>query len=76
MMSRDLRVGLEVEKGEEDGLFTRYGVSEAVKSVMEDGSEIGREVRANHAKWRAFLLSEGLEKSYIDGFIQKLHRLL
>lgn len=75
MMSRDLRVGVEVEKGEEDGLFTRYGVCQAVKSVLEDDSEIGREVRANHAKWRAFLLSEGLEKSYIDGFIHNLHRL-
>ncbi|KAJ6728526.1 ANTHOCYANIDIN 3-O-GLUCOSIDE 2''-O-GLUCOSYLTRANSFERASE-RELATED [Salix koriyanagi] len=72
----DLKVGVEVEKGEEDGLFTRHGVCEAVKAVMDDDSEVGRLVRANHARWREFMLGEGLENSYVDGFVDKLHELL
>ncbi|KAF5474471.1 hypothetical protein F2P56_006370 [Juglans regia] len=76
LMSGDLKVGVEVEKGEEDGLFTREGVRQAVRAVMDDDSTVGKEVRANHAKWREFLLSEGLEKSYTDDFVQKLYSLL
>ncbi|TKY48966.1 Anthocyanidin 3-O-glucoside 2''-O-glucosyltransferase [Spatholobus suberectus] len=42
-MSRKLKVGVEVERGEEDGLFTKESVCEAVKVVMDDGNELGRE---------------------------------
>lgn len=52
-MSKNLKVGVEIEKGEEDGLFTKESVCKAVRAVMEDDSEVGREVRANHAKLRA-----------------------
>ncbi|KAF2303960.1 hypothetical protein GH714_025233 [Hevea brasiliensis] len=76
LMGGDLKVGVEVEKGEEDGLFTREGVCKAVKAVTDDDSEVQKEVRTNHTKWREFLSSERLEDSYIDGFIQKLHALL
>ncbi|KAJ6416661.1 hypothetical protein OIU84_002515 [Salix udensis] len=71
----DLKVGVEVERGEEDGLFTRHGVCEAVKAVMDDDSEVGKLVRANHARWREFMLGEGVENSYVDGFVDKLHEL-
>ncbi|KAI3466710.1 hypothetical protein Pfo_023373 [Paulownia fortunei] len=76
LMGGDLRVGVEVEKGDEDGLFTREGVIKAIRLVMEDDSEIGKDVRANHAKWRDFLLRKGLENSYIDDFVHKLQCLL
>ncbi|KAF6167972.1 hypothetical protein GIB67_020542 [Kingdonia uniflora] len=48
----------------------------AVKLVMDEESEIGREVRKNHIKFREILLSEGLESSYIDSFIPKLQDLV
>ncbi|EEF39808.1 cyanidin 3-O-galactoside 2''-O-xylosyltransferase FGGT1 [Ricinus communis] len=76
LMDGDLKIGVEVEKGEEDGLFTKDGVRKAVKAVMDDDSEVGKEVRTNHMKWREFLLSKGLENSYIDAFVNKLHALL
>lgn len=76
MMSGDLRVGVEIERGEENGLFTRASVCKAVREVMDDGSEVGKEVRRNHFKWREFLLSEGLESRYIDDFVQKLQGML
>jgi len=43
-----------------DGLFTKESVCEAVKIVMGDENEVGKEVRANHAKLRNFLLSKNL----------------
>lgn len=76
MMGEDLRVGVEVEKGDESGLFDRNEVCRVVKAVMDEESEIGRVVRANHAKWREFLLKDGLERDYVDSFIVKLQNLL
>ncbi|KAL6128121.1 hypothetical protein ACLB2K_071477 [Fragaria x ananassa] len=76
MMSGDLKVGVEVEKGDEDGLFSKEGVCKAVKAVIDEDSEVEKEVRANHAKWREFFSSKGLESSYIDDFVHKLHKLL
>ncbi|XP_062096075.1 cyanidin 3-O-galactoside 2''-O-xylosyltransferase FGGT1-like [Humulus lupulus] len=76
IMSDDLKVGVEVEKGDEDGFFTKEGVCRAVEAVMVKESHVGKEVRANHKKWRDFLLSKGLEDSYIDDFIKKLHALI
>ncbi|PRQ29050.1 putative anthocyanidin 3-O-glucoside 2''-O-glucosyltransferase [Rosa chinensis] len=76
MMSDDLKVGVEVEKGDEDGLFTKEAVCKAVKAMMDENSEVGKEVRSNHAKWREFFSNKGIESLYIDGFLQKLHEVL
>lgn len=75
LMGRDLKVGVEVEKGE-DGAFTKDTVCKAILSVMEVDSKVGKEVRENHAKFRELLTRKGLENSYIDEFIQKLQGLL
>ncbi|XP_073270877.1 cyanidin 3-O-galactoside 2''-O-xylosyltransferase FGGT1-like [Primulina huaijiensis] len=76
MMEGELRVGVEVKRGDEDGFFTKEAVKETIELVMEEESEIGKEIRANHAMWRDFLLTIGLEDSYMDEFVQKLRRLL
>lgn len=75
MMANSLKVGVEVEKGEEDGLFTRGGVCKAVEEVMDENGEVGKEVRKNHSKIREMLLKKGLESSYVDNFIEKLQKL-
>lgn len=76
MMSSVLKVGVEVERGEGDGLFSRESVCEAVKSVMDDESAVGREIRVNHAKVRSYLLSDDLDNSHMDRFCEKLRDLL
>jgi len=75
-MGSNLKVGVEVEKGEEDGLFTKETVSKAVKIVMDEENEVCREVRENHAKVRNFLVSHDLESISVDNFCQKLQDLL
>lgn len=76
MMAQDLKVGVEIEKDDENGLFDRDGVCRVVKVVMYDESEIGKVVKANHTKWREFLLKDGLERDYVDSFVNKLQHLL
>ncbi|XVF27571.1 hypothetical protein REPUB_Repub14bG0119900 [Reevesia pubescens] len=75
LMAGELKVGVEVEKGEEDGVFTKDDICKAVMAVMDDDSEVGKETRANQAKWKEFLLDKGVENSYIDSFVDKLHQL-
>ncbi|KAF5199795.1 Glycosyltransferase [Thalictrum thalictroides] len=76
LMSEDLKVAVNVQRREEDGWFTRESLCEAVKLVMDEGSEVGKQVRENHHKWKEFLLSEGLDSSYIDNLIIKLQDIL
>ncbi|KAF8408983.1 hypothetical protein HHK36_005054 [Tetracentron sinense] len=76
LMSGDLKVGVEVERREEDGWFTKESVCKAVKLVMEESSEIGREVQSNRLKLREVLLKEGFESGYINSFIEKLQDLI
>ncbi|CAJ1978763.1 unnamed protein product [Sphenostylis stenocarpa] len=76
MISRSIKAGVQVEKGEEDGLFTKESVCRAVKTVMDFESEVGKEVRENHLKLRNLLLTKDLEKSYIDSFCHKLQELV
>ncbi|XP_060972948.1 cyanidin 3-O-galactoside 2''-O-xylosyltransferase FGGT1 [Cannabis sativa] len=71
-----LKAGIEVEKSEEKGLFTKESVFEAIKTVMDEDNEVGKEVRANLAKLRQNILRNNFESSYIEDFINKLKTLL
>lgn len=76
MMSVSMKVGVEVEKGEQDGLFTRESVCKAVRTVMEEGNKVGKEIRADKAKLMEELLKKDLDSSYIDSFNEQLRDLL
>lgn len=75
MMAGELRVGVEVEKGE-DGFFTRNDVYKAVMAAMDRKTQLGKELEANHAKWKKLFTSKDFQNSYIDSFINKLHSLV
>ncbi|KAL2944729.1 Anthocyanidin 3-O-glucoside 2''-O-glucosyltransferase [Bienertia sinuspersici] len=74
MMSLDLKVGVEVEKGENGGI-TKDGICKAINIMMDD-TIIGKEARMNQLKWRDFLLAPEVQESYTGGFIDKLRGLL
>ncbi|KAB2026609.1 hypothetical protein ES319_D06G231900v1 [Gossypium barbadense] len=76
LMAGDLKIGVEVEKGDEDGVFTKYDVCKAVRTLMDHANELGKEVRTNHAQWKEFLLKPGLENSYMDDFVMQLQALV
>ena len=77
LMGNRLKGGIEVERGEEDGFFSREGVCKAIRTVMDQNhSEAGREMRANCTKLRELILGQGFESSYIDDFSRKLQGLV
>ncbi|KAK9716562.1 hypothetical protein RND81_06G242100 [Saponaria officinalis] len=76
LMSTDLRVGVEVNKDEDDGSFTKEAICEAVQTAMDIENKVGNEVRDNHTKWRNTLLKPGLEDSYINEFVKSLQGML
>ncbi|KAM6579665.1 hypothetical protein CsatA_003439 [Cannabis sativa] len=76
IFGKTLKAGIEVEKSEEEGLFTKESVFEAIKTVMDEENEVGKEVRANLAKLRQNILRNNFESSYIEDFINKLKTLL
>jgi hypothetical protein len=57
-------------------LFTKESICEAVKIVMDDENETGREIRTNHEKLRNLLLSHDFESSCVDVFCEKLQELV
>ncbi|PIA34400.1 hypothetical protein AQUCO_03800188v1 [Aquilegia coerulea] len=75
-LTKRLNIAVDVDRREEDGWFTREGVHKAVKLVMDEGSEVGEQIRANHLKLSQLFLGEGFEASYINNFILKLRDLL
>ncbi|CAI0556111.1 unnamed protein product [Linum tenue] len=75
LMTKDLKVGVEVEKDEE-GWVSKEKLSEAIEMVMDEGSEIGRVVRENHLKLREVLGDGNLQERYLDGFVCQLYDLL
>ncbi|XP_062104641.1 cyanidin 3-O-galactoside 2''-O-xylosyltransferase FGGT1-like [Humulus lupulus] len=77
LMGNTMKVGVEVEKGEEEGwLYARENVCKAIKIVMEEDNEVGKKVRANLAKLRQQIHREDFESSYIDDFSHNLKTLL
>ncbi|CAL0323571.1 unnamed protein product [Lupinus luteus] len=76
LISTTFKAGVEIRRGEEDGLFSKESVSEAVMTVMNEESDVGKEIKVNHTKLRSLLLSEDLESTYVHCFNHKLHELL
>nr|GEW10253.1 anthocyanidin 3-O-glucoside 2''-O-glucosyltransferase-like [Tanacetum cinerariifolium]GEX97448.1 anthocyanidin 3-O-glucoside 2''-O-glucosyltransferase-like [Tanacetum cinerariifolium] len=76
LMSEVYRVGVEVQKGEEDGVFTKNDVFDAVKKAMDENSEVGKEIKEKHAKIREFLLNKDVKSAHIDSFNQELQDIV
>ncbi|KAL0399425.1 UNVERIFIED_CONTAM: UDP-glycosyltransferase 79B2 [Sesamum radiatum] len=75
LLAEELKVAVEVERGEM-GWFSKEDLSKAIKSVMDEESEVGKLVKENHGKWRETLMSPGFMDNYVDSFIQQLYQLL
>ncbi|XP_009339314.2 UDP-glycosyltransferase 79B6-like [Pyrus x bretschneideri] len=75
LLVKKLEVAVEVGR-EESGWFSKESLSKAVKSVMDEESEVGVMVKKNHAKWMEALTTPGFMSGYIDRFVQKLKELV
>ncbi|KMS97086.1 hypothetical protein BVRB_7g178680 [Beta vulgaris subsp. vulgaris] len=76
LFSGDLKVGVEVNRRDEDGFFGKQDILEAIKIVMLDTeNELCKSIRENHIKWRNFFLNEEIESRYVANLVKELQRL-
>nr|AFJ52977.1 UDP-glycosyltransferase 1 [Linum usitatissimum] len=74
-MVKELKVALEVNK-DENGWISKEEVCRAVGAVMDEDSELGKEVRRHHLKLREVLGDDHLLDKYVDDFVAQLRTLL
>ncbi|KAL6314540.1 hypothetical protein AAG906_026879 [Vitis piasezkii] len=67
LLAEELKVAVEVER-EENGLFSKESLCDAIKTVMDENSEVGGLVKKNHAKWKEALTSQSFLNNYVDKF--------
>ncbi|KAL7582900.1 hypothetical protein Lser_V15G41983 [Lactuca serriola] len=76
LMAMDWKVGVEVNRRDEDGYFEKEDVLEAVKSVMiETEKEPAISIRENHKKWKGFLQNDEIQNKYITDLVRDLKTL-
>ncbi|KAI3933837.1 hypothetical protein MKX01_028163 [Papaver californicum] len=63
-------MGLEIERNEEDGSFTRESVAKSLRTVMED--EQGEKYRLNARKLKDVFGNKSLNDGYVERFSQYL----
>ncbi|XP_062018117.1 UDP-glycosyltransferase 79B6-like [Rosa rugosa] len=71
LLVNELKVAVEVER-EANRWFSKESLSKAIRSVMDEESEVGVMVKKNHAKWTKTLSSPGYMSGYVDRFVQSL----
>ncbi|EOA19670.1 hypothetical protein CARUB_v10003323mg [Capsella rubella] len=75
LMTEELEISVEVLR-EKTGWFTKESLRDAIKSVMDKESDLGKLVRSNHAKLKEVLGSPGLLDGYVDNFVEALSDLI
>ncbi|KNA20707.1 hypothetical protein SOVF_049960 [Spinacia oleracea] len=71
--SGDLKLGVEVNRRDEDGYFGKNDILKAIQTVMVDtDKEPGRFIRKNHSNWRMFFLDKEIETRYIENLVDEL----
>ncbi|GLT41782.1 hypothetical protein SLA2020_158250 [Shorea laevis] len=74
-MAEELKVGVEVERGE-NGWIAKESLSKAIKLVMDKDSEIASLLKSNHTKLRQILSRKDLQDELLNDFITNLHHLI
>ncbi|KAG0528708.1 hypothetical protein BDA96_05G035400 [Sorghum bicolor] len=70
LFARELRVGVEVARRDEDGWFGRQDVCDAVAAAVADGGE------GEARKWADFLTDDGVQGRFADEFVRQLRELV
>ncbi|XP_062197613.1 anthocyanidin-3-O-glucoside rhamnosyltransferase-like [Phragmites australis] len=70
LFARELQVGVEVTRRDEDGWFGRADLTEAIAAaVAPSGLGDGR-------KWRKFLMDDAVKRRFVDKFVEDLKDLV
>ncbi|VFR02017.1 unnamed protein product [Cuscuta campestris] len=73
LVAADMAAGVEVNRREEDGYFGKEDVEEAVLGAM--GAK-GSLIRANHKKWREFLLDREIQSKFIKDLVHEMRAMV
>ncbi|KNA09739.1 hypothetical protein SOVF_150710 [Spinacia oleracea] len=76
IIAEEVQVGVQVERGEDGSWVSKESLCNAVKSVMDEESVVGKLVKKNHQIWRQKLVDPGYMRDNIDGFIKNLQALV
>nr|QSB46686.1 glycosyltransferase [Rubia yunnanensis] len=77
LVSRDLKTGVEVDRRDEDGYFSRGDIKKAVETVMADvEEEPAVSIQRNQKKWKEFLQDDGVQKKFIEDLVKELRDLV
>ncbi|EEF50883.1 anthocyanidin-3-O-glucoside rhamnosyltransferase [Ricinus communis] len=76
LFSECMKAGVEVNRRNEDGYFGKEDIDKAVRRVMvEVEKEPSKSIRANHKKWREFLLNEEIQDKFIAELVKEIKAL-
>ncbi|CAD6258324.1 unnamed protein product [Miscanthus lutarioriparius] len=70
LFARELRVGVEVPRRDEDGWFGRQDVCDAVAAAVADGGE------GDNRKWANFLTDDAVQGRFADEFVRQLREFV
>jgi hypothetical protein len=70
LFARELRVGVEVARRDEDGWFGRQDVCDAVAAAMADGGE------GEARKWADFLTDDAVQGRFADEFVRQFREFV
>ena len=70
LFARDLRVGVEVARRDEDGWFGSGDVADAVAAAMADGGD------GDLRKWREFFTSDAVQNKFAVDFVRELKEVV
>ncbi|KAF5746313.1 hypothetical protein HS088_TW06G00484 [Tripterygium wilfordii] len=77
LMAGDMKAGVEVNRGDEDGYFGKEDIVEAIKTVMIDvDKEPGASIRTNNKKWREFLLNKEIQDKFITDMVEQMKAMV
>uniref|UniRef100_A0A803MBQ1 Glycosyltransferase n=2 Tax=Chenopodium quinoa TaxID=63459 RepID=A0A803MBQ1_CHEQI len=76
ILVEEVKVAVQVERGEDGSWVSKESLCKAVELVMNEESEIGILVKKNHEIWRKKLLDPGYMRGNINSFINDLESLV
>nr|GLL30826.1 anthocyanidin 3-O-glucosyltransferase-like [Ipomoea trifida] len=67
LLAGDMKIGVEVNRRDEDGFFWKEDIQKAVQRIM---GEEGASTRANQAKWKEFLVDKEIQTKFIKDLVK------
>nr|BAC10994.1 rhamnosyl transferase [Nierembergia sp. NB17] len=67
LVSGDMKAGVEVNRRDEDGYFSKDDIEEAVEKVM-----VEKVIRENQKKWKEFLLNKDTHSKFVEDLVHDM----